>query len=861
MGFFYTAQEAKEAKAAEQRAKKAYKNDSSRNEMLSRAKQGCKACPLNDAKLHHPKMLPTGAKHPIIYILGEAPGKEEDKKGEQFVGAAGSTLRDEIPDKYLSKIRWNNTIRCRPQQGQSNRAPEPIEVECCRRLQIEDIETTKPRAIFGFGAVPLKWITGNNSLTITPWRGRRLSVTVGKHTCWYYPMWHPSYINRIQNEQQRGDEYVATFKRDMARTLNEVFENDLPVPYWEPPDERRKGIKLLLPGKATAKDLKKILHEAAEWDELGIDIETHQERPYDNDSRILSIAISNYETTYAFSYAHPEMDWAKEVKAMVREFLLRSGKKWAHSLMFELEWLAHEFGTELTRETAWGDTMGQAYILDEREGAKSLGDVTIQHMGFDVKAESNVDNKRLLREQLHLVLPYNALDAKYCFAASHLLRAELEAEGLTHVYEEQERRIPSLVITQLIGLVPDDDAISKMERQYADQENKATEQILRHKDIAAWIKKGNKFEPSSNKDWLTFLKSKFPDIENVQEETLEALDYAPVLAELDRRRAHKLLSTYLRPYKTGGHAVRSDGKIHTKFNPNKTTTRRLSSEDPNGQNIPIRKTPQVRGIIKAAANCLMAKADYGQLEARLIAMASKDKVLVKQIRGGYDIHSDWTVRLAEDLEMRAVTKQADKKNSAYKAFRDTIKNGWTFPLFFGSSASSVARNIVEAPGNTWEYDKQGRPKPRPWFYDRVAEFWNQYQGVRDWQNDMQQFYNEHGYVQTLTGFRRHAPLSWNELINQPIQGSASDIVIDGMNRISERAHKEDMHIHPVLNVHDELDFYLPDDSDLEERIEIIGTEMCSCKFEFINVPLVVEMSIGPNWYEQEEIAVFDSSAL
>ncbi len=120
-------------------------------------KQQCNVCPLNNQKgLQHPNMQPTGSKHPVIYIIAEAPGAEEDAKGVQLIGRSGRLLRPLIPDEWLDKIRWNNCVRTRPPE---NRTPTPMELECCRPSVAGDIEQTKPVAVFGFGGVALAGTT------------------------------------------------------------------------------------------------------------------------------------------------------------------------------------------------------------------------------------------------------------------------------------------------------------------------------------------------------------------------------------------------------------------------------------------------------------------------------------------------------------------------------------------------------------------------------------------------------------------------------------------------------------------------------------------------------------------------------
>ena len=109
----------------------------------------CAVCPLNNQPgLRHPKMAATGSSNPDVYILAEAPGATEDRRGRQMIGAAGQILRHHLPAKWLDRIRWNNCVRTRPPD---NRTPVSVEIECCRPSVVKDIEETRPQAIFGFG--------------------------------------------------------------------------------------------------------------------------------------------------------------------------------------------------------------------------------------------------------------------------------------------------------------------------------------------------------------------------------------------------------------------------------------------------------------------------------------------------------------------------------------------------------------------------------------------------------------------------------------------------------------------------------------------------------------------------------------
>src|SRR5580765_140604 len=193
----------------------------------------CSVCPLNRVPdLKNAKMPPNGNPKPLVYMLGEAPGEQEDRYGEAFIGPSGECLRSHIDDDWIESLRWFITIRCRPtekskESGRTiNREPTSVEIECCRPKLIRDIEESKPVAIFGFGNVPLHWVTGEAG--ITKWRGKRLPVKIGTHTCWYYPMYHPSYILQMQ-EEMRGRDLEFAFDMDLKRAFAEV-DKGLPEP-------------------------------------------------------------------------------------------------------------------------------------------------------------------------------------------------------------------------------------------------------------------------------------------------------------------------------------------------------------------------------------------------------------------------------------------------------------------------------------------------------------------------------------------------------------------------------------------------------------------------------------------------------
>lgn len=131
------------------------------------------------------------------------------------------------------------------------------------------------------------------------------------------------------------------------------------------------------------------------------------------------------------------------------------------------------------------------------------------------------------------------------------------------------------------------------------------------------------------------------------------------------------------------------------------------------------------------------------------------------------------------------------------------------------------------------------------------EFWQTFHGVKRWQKWILDRYYQLGYVESLNGRRRHAPMTMNAVLNASIQGFASDICVDALNRLDR------LGVNTVMIIHDDITSYVHDDH-LEETIAVIAEEMCKVPFPFINVPIAVEITVGKNWFDQEEVGTFKS---
>ena len=139
------------------------------------------------------------------------------------------------------------------------------------------------------------------------------------------------------------------------------------------------------------------------------------------------------------------------------------------------------------------------------------------------------------------------------------------------------------------------------------------------------------------------------------------------------------------------------------------------------------------------------------------------------------------------------------------------------------------------------------------------EFWHTHRGVKAWQERLLQFYRRHNYVESLTGWRRYGPMTRNMIYNTPIQSLGSDIVVDAWNRLSEEAYLSGRPwLSPIINIHDDLTLIVPQ-SKLEETLQLVARFMTYKSFDFINVPLLVEASVGPDWEKLEVVGKFQTT--
>lgn len=832
-------------------------------------KQGCKVCTLRDGKHLTTKNMPaSGSKVPTVYIVGEAPGRKENELGEQFVGKSGGFIRDKVKkvfggEFYKSNIRWNNIVACQPKD---NRTPTEFEIACCRKRLEDDIVETEPLLVAGFGNVPLQYFLKNTG--ILAWRGRIVPTQINGFSFWYSANLHPSFIQRqgTNGEDTLDRTYMHTFEMDLKNT------KDFLIDYKEPEVISSGYTDNITIIKGTTereyKKLVRLLQSMYESDYITIDIETAGEpnglSPYNKNARILTVSVSNDDLNVAFPIHFKgtwlfDRDIPKKIIHELAKLFMKVKIKIAHNSKFEISWFANVMSPDILQDGSWYDTMGLAVTLDERAGGKeggggkgkkgvlNLGNQTLIHFGFDVKklSEGKINIFNLESSDLKDVLVYNGMDSKYEHLLYKKMRKELPPD-LEWTFKHVSRVGRTLSFTEHNGLVLDVKATNDFGKSLEKTADRLLKSIRKMEEIKTFEDQNKTdFLPSST-DHIVKVFRDIMKLEPVKKtakggfstDKLAMAVYAEQGVKIakkivDRREALKLKSTYI---DATLEAVYPDGLIHPNFKHLFVSTGRLSAESPPIQTFPKRKNADIRNVIVAPPDHCILAADFAQIEARIIAVAARDMFFINMIWDGYDIHMDWAKRLAKTLKL---TLDKDE----LKKYRSLVKNQWVFPLIYGSSQKSAEKGLNAKEGQLSRDFK---------------EFWEKHYKIKEWQDEQLEFYNANGYVKTLMGRRRHMPMSKNEFYNSPIQSAASDIVTDAMNRLSKLSFRlKKPQYQPIWNIHDDLGFYIPNET-VEEDMLFIAEQMCVLPFEFIDVPMGIEVSVGEKWGDLEEIRKFST---
>jgi len=484
------------------------------------------------------------------------------------------------------------------------------------------------------------------------------------------------------------------------------------------------------------------------------------------------------------------------------------------------------------------DTMLESYVLDSVGSKHDMDTLSQTHLNHKPVPYSEVAGKGKAqvtfdKVDIEVAGHYAAEDADVTLRLHNVLMSRLAGQPKLHrIFTELEMPLVDVLSRiECHGVLIDDAMLLQQSQQLAMSMQDAEKQ--------AYELAGGEFNLASPKQIqeilydklnLPVLKKTPKGAPSTAEDVLQELAQEHALPKLilEHRSLGKLKSTYTDKLPT---MINSrTGRVHTSYHQAVTATGRLSSSDPNLQNIPVR-TPEGRRIREAfvaePGNVIVA-ADYSQIELRIMAHLSGDETLMYAFNNNLDVHKATAAEIFS-VELAEVTNEQRRHAKAVN-----------FGLIYGMSAFGLAKQL-------------GVERKQAQTY--IDQYFAQYPGVKDYMDSTREFAREHGYVETVFGRRLYLPdikasnhnvrqYAERTAINAPMQGTAADIIKRAMIAVDQWAHEKDRGAVMVMQVHDELIFEVR-----ESELELVKKQICDLMQSVANldVPLLVDAGHGPNW--------------
>jgi DNA polymerase-1 len=487
------------------------------------------------------------------------------------------------------------------------------------------------------------------------------------------------------------------------------------------------------------------------------------------------------------------------------------------------------------------DTMLESYVLNSTATRHNMDDLAKHYLGHDTIAYEDVTGKgakqiSFSEVAIEQATPYAAEDADITLRLHETLFSQLQNhKRLEKVYADLEiPLIPVLLRMERNGVLIDSDLLMQQSMELSSQI--CTQEQHAH-DLA-----GQAFNLGSPKQIQTILYEQMglpvikktpkgqPSTDESVLQELADMDYPLPKLILEHRSLSKLKSTYTD--KLPQQINPKTGRIHTSYHQAVTATGRLSSSEPNLQNIPIRSEEgrKIRQAFIAPPGYKILAADYSQIELRIMAHLSQDDGLLNAFSTGQDIH---TATAAEVFAVAPEHVTSDLRRSA-KAIN--------FGLIYGMSAFGLSKQLGIERGEAQAY---------------INLYFERYPGVKQYMDNTRELAKQQGFVETISGRRLYLPdinsrnaamrqYAERTAINAPMQGTAADIIKRAMITTDAWIEQEQPPVKMLMQVHDELVFEVSENY-LAEASDKIRSLMCSALQ--LNVPLLVDIGVGNNWDE------------
>jgi DNA polymerase I len=587
------------------------------------------------------------------------------------------------------------------------------------------------------------------------------------------------------------------------------------------PEERQKLLELLLKETSVCFDTETTDIEAMHADVVG-----------------MSFCFKEREAYYV-AVPPREFDIAKQiVEEFAPFFQSESIEKIAHNLKYDMQVLMR-YGVELKGPLF--DTMIAHYLIqpEAKQGMDFLAEYYLQYQPISIetligKKGKNQGNMGDLPPEA--IVDYACEDADVTWQLKQLFAPQIEKEHLKNLFHTMEMPLVKVLAKmEKEGVAIDVDHLKRysvqLETEATELEKKIKEEagipfnldspkqlgevLFEHMKISSKAKKTKTGQYATSEDILQQHKHDHPIIQMI----------------LDYRQMRKLKSTYVDPLPTM--LDRVDGRVHTSFMQTVTATGRLSSNNPNLQNIPIRsdRGKEIRrAFITRGSDFKLMSADYSQIELRVIAALSNDTSMIQAFRDGVDIHRATAAKVFH-TELEEVSKD---QRSAAKAVN--------FGIIYGQSAFGLSQNL----GISRTEAKQ-----------IIDAYFAQYSTIKTYMEDAVKNARENGYVETIMQRRRYLPdinsanavvrgFAERNAINAPIQGSAADIVKLAMVAVDKAMSEAGVKSKMLLQVHDELVFDVHKDE--TELMKALVKKAMEGAVQ-LAVPMEVEMELADNWLD------------
>jgi DNA polymerase-1 len=634
---------------------------------------------------------------------------------------------------------------------------------------------------------------------------------------------------------------VGEFNREELLKLLQELEFKSLIVELAPREEKHK---VDYKGIFNREEFEALLEELEKAPLFSLDLETTGPDPMRAAIVGISFTLKSYAAFYiplAHSYLGAPRQLEKEYALRRLKPILENDeiKKYGQNIKYDLIVLKRE---GIILRGVYFDSMIASYVLNPSKTNHNLNDIAIEYLNYKMTPISELIGKgkkaiTMDKVEVGMVVPYACSDADIALRVAQIMKSELKDKGLDRLFYEVEMPLLEVLAEmEMNGVIIDMDYLAELSQDFS----------LRLRDLEKEIYKfaGHEFNINSPRQlsFILFEKLNLPVVSRTKtgpstsEEVLVQLAERHKLPHLiiEYRELQKLKSTYIDGLP--GMVNPQTRRLHTSFNQTVTATGRLSSSEPNLQNIPIR-TEEGRKIRRAFIpdkGWLFVSADYSQIDLRVLAHISGDESLKDAFFHNEDIHRRTASEIfgvsqeEVTLELRRIAKTVN------------------FGLSYGMSPYGLSKDLGVSQSEAKRY---------------IDSYFKKYKGVKKYIKKIVVQARKEGFVTTLLNRRRYLPeinsrngslrgFAERMAINTPIQGSSADIIKVAMIRITDKLKAKGLKAKMTLQIHDELLFEVPE-QEMDELARLAKEEMEGAVS--LDVPVVVDIKVGKNWRDLEEM--------